>query len=274
MLELPESYSRALELKAVLAKKQIKAVITNHSPHKFAFFHEDHYTYHDLLSLKRINDVTYHGGQIEIFADDMRIVFGDGVNVLYFQSKAEAPLKHQMLIEFIDGSVLICVVQMYGFLWAFPEGKFDNYYYYISKEKPSVLDHDFDEKYFLDLVNPFKDKTLSIKAFLATEQRIPGLGNGVLQDILFNARINPKRKLNTLSQEEVNSLYYAIKSTITDMASKGGRDTETDIYGAKCGYQTILSKNNVNKPCPKCASLIKKESYMGGSVYYCENCQK
>lgn|GEM_PF-2077218 len=30
------------------------------------------------------------------------------------------------------------------------------------------------------------------KAFLATEQRIPGLGNGVLQDILWTARIHPK----------------------------------------------------------------------------------
>jgi hypothetical protein len=32
-------------------------------------------------------------------------------------------------------------------------------------------------------------KKLSLKALLATEQRIPGLGNGVLQDILFKARM-------------------------------------------------------------------------------------
>ena len=35
----------------------------------------------------------------------------------------------------------------------------------------------------------------SAKAFLATEQRIPGLGNGCLQDILFRAGLNPRKKL-------------------------------------------------------------------------------
>jgi formamidopyrimidine-DNA glycosylase len=43
---------------------------------------------------------------------------------------------------------------------------------------------------------------LSAKAFLATEQRIPGLGNGVLQDILFTAGIHPKRKMAAISEEE------------------------------------------------------------------------
>ncbi|HBT18319.1 MAG TPA: endonuclease VIII, partial [Firmicutes bacterium] len=40
------------------------------------------------------------------------------------------------------------------------------------------------------------------------------------------------------------------------------------------GYQTKLSKKTVNKPCPVCGSIIKKETYMGGSIYYCEGCQR
>lgn len=52
---------------------------------------------------------------------------------------------------------------------------------------------------------------LSVKAVLATEQRIPGLGNGVLQDILFNAKINPKRKIGSLADFEKSSLLQAIK---------------------------------------------------------------
>jgi len=30
----------------------------------------------------------------------------------------------------------------------------------------------------------------------------------------------------------------------------------------------------VGRPCPACGALIKKEAYMGGTVYYCESCQR
>jgi formamidopyrimidine-DNA glycosylase len=57
------------------------------------------------------------------------------------------------------------------------------------------------------------------------------------------------------------------------MLDKGGRDTETDLFGEKGGYHTILSKNTYGQPCPKCGGEIIKENYMGGSVYYCPSCQ-
>jgi formamidopyrimidine-DNA glycosylase len=109
---------------------------------------------------------------------------------------------------------------------------------------------------------------------LATEQRIPGLGNGVLQDILFNAKVHPKRKLKDISDYEINNIYKSIIKTIKDMDTKGGRDTEKNLFGEPGGYKTILSKNTVGKPCTVCGTLIKKEAYMGGSIYYCPECQK
>ena len=114
---------------------------------------------------------------------------------------------------------------------------------------------------------------LSAKAFLATKQRIPGLGNGVLQDILFNAGIHPKRKMNTLDGKELRSLYSSLKSTIKEMAELGGRDTEKDLYGNPGRYITKLAKNSLKTGCPICAGEITKEAYLGGSIYYCANCQ-
>ena len=102
---------------------------------------------------------------------------------------------------------------------------------------------------------------------MATEQRIPGLGNGVLQDILFCAHIHPKRKMNTLSSADLDALYGYVKSLLREMAVRNGRDTETDLYGCKGGYKTILSRNTVDQPCPLCCGAIRKEAYMGGSVY-------
>ena len=44
-------------------------------------------------------------------------------------------------------------------------------------------------------------------------------------------------------------------------------------FGCFGGYKTRLSKNTVDKDCELCGNKIKKESYMGGSIYYCEGCQ-
>jgi len=113
-----------------------------------------------------------------------------------------------------------------------------------------------------------------MKALLATEQRIPGLGNGVLQDILFNSGIHPKRKKSTLSDFEKAELFHSLKTTLNRMTEKGGRDTEKDLFGQNGRYKTTLSKNTVNQPCPNCGATIVKEAYMGGAVYYCPVCQK
>ena len=72
---------------------------------------------------------------------------------------------------------------------------------------------------------------LSAKAFLATEQRIPGLGNGVLQDILWYANIHPKRKISTLSAEQKHKLFRSVKTILAEMTELGGRDTERDLFG-------------------------------------------
>jgi formamidopyrimidine-DNA glycosylase len=162
---------------------------------------------------------------------------------------------------------------MYGGIWCFKYGEFENIYYDISKSKPSPLSDKFDKVYFHNIISAKGIEKLSAKALLATEQRIPGLGNGSLQDILYNSGIHPKKKVTTFTEEEKEQLFYSIKTTIKEMVDKGGRDTEKDLFGCPGSYKTILSKNTVDKPCPICGFKIKKEAYMGGSIYYCSKCQ-
>lgn len=273
MLEIPESYSLAKQLNQTIKGKIISYVKANHSPHSFAWYFGDPEGYNDLLSGKIIGNSYSYGSIVEIEAEDCRIAFMDGASPQYYSEKEKAPKKHQLYIEFDDNSALVCTVRMYGGLWAFHEGEYQNPYYLVAKEKPSPLSDEFDFDYFLSLKNENTAK-LSAKAFLATEQRIPGLGNGVLQDILFNAGIHPKRKMTNVSDEEYKNLFYSVKNTLKEMAEQGGRDTEKDIFGNEGGYKTLLSKKTLFAPCIKCGYELHKDNYMGGSIYYCENCQK
>ena len=272
MIELPEAAVLAKQINETVVGKKIKNVIAAQTPHKLAWYFGDPQEYKSLLTGKVISEATSYGGQVEITAGNAKLLFSEGVNLRYYNKGEERPDKHQLLLEFDDVSSLVGWVQMYGGLSAFPEGENDNKYYHIAKEKPSPLSSDFGEDYFKSLFDEETAK-LSLKAFLATEQRIPGLGNGVLQDILFNAKMHAKKKVGTLNAADKHVLFGSIKNTFSEMTVRGGRDTESDLLGKPGVYKTKLNKNTLGQPCPICGTLIKKEAYLGGSIYYCAGCQ-
>ncbi len=278
MLEIPEGQTIARQINETLQGKIISYAEANHSPHGFAWYFGDPAGYDELLAGKRIGNSYARGGMVEIEAEDCRIVLGDGVALRYYEDLKKVPEKHQLYIEFDDQTALAGTVQMYGGIWAYHEGENENPYYLLAVEKPSPLSAEFDYEYFLTLRDN-KTTRMSAKAFLATEQRIPGLGNGVLQDILLLAGFHPKRKMSEVSEEEYRNLYEILKQTLQNMTDLGGRDTEKDLFGNPGGYTTRLSKKTYGKgdawgPCSICGNPIHKANYMGGTIYYCERCQK
>jgi len=273
MLEISESNVISKQLDKTIKGKTIKAAKANSSPHKFSFYFGNPQKYASLLKGRTIENAKAYGGIIELTAGNAKIYFQDGVNVRYFKEGEKIPEKNQLFLQFNDMSSLVCTVQMYGMISAFKDGENDNKYYKTAKESVQVLSKDFNKSYFLSVFNK-SDKKLSAKAFLATKQRIPGLGNGVLQDILFNAKIHPKTKLEKLKDSDVITMFDSVKNTLKNMTANGGRDTEKDLFGNSGGYTTILCKNTVNTPCKTCGATIKKEAYLGGSIYFCPECQK
>jgi formamidopyrimidine-DNA glycosylase len=274
MIELPEAIVLAKQMNQQLTGKCIARATANASPHKFAWYSGDPAGYNQKLAGKTIDSAAGIAGNVEVKVSDMKMLLSAP---LRFHPKGEKlPAKHQLLLEFTDGSALSCTIQMWGGMFCVKEGEkigFEDYE--RARQQPSPLDMTFDRAFFDSL---FGDDAaavgkLSAKEFLATKQRIPGLGNGVLQDILWTAKIHPRRKMATLSKAEVDQMFQAIKLVLKEMTDKGGRDTERDLFGHFGGYKTVLSKNTVDQPCLVCGTVIKKEAFMGGSIYYCAGCQ-
>lgn len=273
MLEIPESNTLAKQFNSTIKGKIIKYAEANKSPHRFAWYSGDPMDYDYLLSGKQMGTSYARGGMLEIEAGDCTLLLCDGATPRFYEDCEKIPKRHQLYLEFTDGSGLAATVQMYGGLWAYPRGTNDNPYYLGSCQKPSVFGQEFTFEYFSSLYTK-KLANKSVKAFLATDQRIPGLGNGVLQDILFQAGLHPKRKMNTLTQDHLSGLYIMVRNVLIEMTEKNGRDTEKDLYGNAGGYMTYLSKNTYNTPCMKCGYEIHRESFLGGTIYYCEHCQR
>ena len=273
MIELPEAVSIARQLNDAVCGSKIAAVTAGHTPHKLVWYYGEPPTYPRLLVGRSAGKAAPLGSMVEMEVENARVLLGEGVGIRFHEAGQPRPARHQLLIEFDDGSALSATIQMYGGLGAFLEGELDNRYYRVAREKPSPLSREFDSASFDRMIGRDEVQKLSLKALLATEQRIPGLGNGILQDILFNARMHPRKKVNSLVAEDRGVLFESVKATIGRMAEQGGRDTELDLFGNPGGYKTILSRKTAGRPCPSCGTVIRKEPYMGGSVYYCEQCQ-
>jgi formamidopyrimidine-DNA glycosylase len=269
MVELPEAYVLSKQVQETLVGKTIASAAANTNPHGFAAYTGDPALYDGLLTGRTLtgtgHDTGYTcGGNIEIHTGGHMLVISTPVK--YHAPGEKLPKKHQLLLEFTDGSHMSCTVQMWGCMYFVP-----------MKEKadktPPPLSDMFDMRYF-ETLRRGAAASLSAKAFLATEQRIPGLGNGVLQDILFNARLHPKRKMDTLTEAEFEAMFNAVKQTLKQMAELGGRDTEKDLFNKPGGYITKLSKKTLDKPCTVCGSNLVRESYLGGNIYFCPGCQR
>lgn len=271
MIELPEAVVISRQIAETLGGKRIVRAVANASPHKFAWYTGDPAEYDGRLAGKVIGLGAGSASFVEFEAGDMQVAISAPVR--YHEVGEKRPKKHQLLIEFEDGTAISSSAQMWGGFLCFPKGEragmadAD-----LGHEKPSPLTEAFDRAYFDTLFDEETPK-LSAKAFLATEQRIPGLGNGVLQDILWTARIHPKRKMGELAAGEVDAMFDAVKTVLAQMTAQGGRDTERDLFWNWGGYRTVLSRNTVDAPCPACGTVIQKQAYLGGSIYFCAGCQ-
>ncbi len=270
MQEIPESLTRAKQLNDAVKGATVARVNPPSKAHKFCWYAGDPAAYDDALRGASVVAANGFGMYVDlVFSNGQILSLNDGVN-LRLTTAVDVSKGYQLMIEWTDGRALIFTVAMYGGIMLH-DASFEDAYYLKSKAAVSPFSPDFPAYYRLTLAAA--KPTMSVKAFLATEQRFPGVGNGVTQDILFAARLHPKRKLYTLSEEDRDILLDSIVSTLRQMTDEGGRDTESDLYGNPGKYKTIMCKNALASGCPVCGGDVVKEAYMGGSVYYCPACQ-
>lgn len=272
MIEIPESVILAGQLNGTVRGKKIIEAEAGHTKHSFAWYNGEPSAYAGRMEGKRIGGSEGIGSMVEMELPPYSLVLGDGANLRYFPPGKKLPERYQMRMTLEDGASLICTVQMYGSMFLIEPESYDNPYYLAGKAKPLPGTEAFDYAYFTSLREGVSGKT-SVKEFLATNQRIPGLGNGVLQDILLEAGLHPKRKINTLGEAQWKRTYEAVLHVLGQMIQAGGRDTEKTLFGEPGGYAVRLSRKTVGKPCPYCGNEIQKMSYLGGTVYYCPFCQ-
>lgn len=135
---------------------------------------------------------------------------------------------------------------------------------------------------------PFKDLTLEkfrkalksggqpVKVALLDQTKISGLGNIYVNDSLWLAKIDPRRKAKELSLDETKKLYQAVLNVLKKGLKYGGASDQwyRQVHGEEGKYQEhFLVYGKTGKECPRCHSLIKRIVLGDRGTFLCPQCQ-
>ena len=126
------------------------------------------------------------------------------------------------------------------------------------------------------LQNNFKKRVINIKNALIDQKIIAGIGNIYASEILYKAKINPLRKVNSLSQNDLNSIITFTKIILKKSIDVGGTNIRDHMQpDGSLGYfkQKLQVYGKVNEKCKTCNSFIVKEVISNRSTFICKYCQ-
>lgn len=275
MFELPELLTIAKQMNTVLPGKTVARGRLGNSPHKFVWYNCPPEEFTERTLGKKVGQSWVEGRWL--FAPlepGYLLTFGElGGKLLYHAPGQKPPEKYHLLVQFDDGSALSAFTQMWGAMELWERGR-ERQRMYIKDMRTPPDSPAFTWEYFDRLVDGLlAGEKRSLKALLTQDQLIPGLGNAIVQDILFHAGLLPRRAISELSAGQRRDLYAAIVDTIGEIAAQGGRDDETDLFGCPGGYVRVMDKRAVGRPCPRCGGAVQKIQYLGGACYFCAGCQ-
>jgi formamidopyrimidine-DNA glycosylase len=116
-----------------------------------------------------------------------------------------------------------------------------------------------------------------LKDFLLDQTRVAGIGNIYSCESLWHARLDPRRRANTLNPEQVRRLHKAIVSVLAralECCLHPSPDFRDPAWWFQ-GLESILrAYGREGKPCRRCGAPIRRMTQGGRSTYCCRRCQK
>ena len=97
-----------------------------------------------------------------------------------------------------------------------------------------------------------------LKARLLDQGQVAGIGNLLADEVLWQAKLSPRRPAGELSQTELDRLHRHLRRAIKDAIDRGGVHTGRFIeHRERDGH------------CPRCGSALHRATVGGRTTYWC-----
>ena len=146
---------------------------------------------------------------------------------------------------------------------------------YLGVETPGLGDigpdagaFDWDEATFAERA---RAKRSEVRNLLQDQTFLSGIGNAYADEILWSASLHPKRRVGSLSADELSRLYGSLRAVVAAGLVEVRRAMPAEL-GVK--PRTHLKvRGRAGSPCPRCGTTIMRRRKGQDDVDLCPRCQ-
>ena len=114
-----------------------------------------------------------------------------------------------------------------------------------------------------DLEAALGRSTVALKARLLDQAHVAGLGNLLVDDVLWRAGLDPAREAGRLDEEEIAVLADAIAITLDELGGRGGSHTGE-----------LQTERHRDGHCPRDGTALERRTIGGRTTYSCPEHQR
>lgn len=130
----------------------------------------------------------------------------------------------------------------------------------ISDEGPDALRFDHD-----DLASLLSGSRKQLKSLLTDQSAIAGLGNLLVDEILWQTRLHPAYRAKDIDADSTRRLYGQMRRILSESVTAGCVPPEPAWLTG--------SRDALPAPCPRCGGWLSRERRGGRSTVLCPHCQ-
>ncbi len=139
----------------------------------------------------------------------------------------------------------------------------------IASLGPDPLTDDFTVETLREILT--REGRKQIKGVLRHQGTIAGIGNAYSDELLHAARMSPFKPAGSLTDEELGTLYAAIRDVLGDAVARSRGLAASELKGEKKSHLAVHGRTG--QPCPVCGDTVREVSFADSSLQYCPTCQ-
>ena len=210
---------------------------------------------------RRLRRSERHGKWIVAPVGDVSLLFHFGMTGLFDWAEpgVERHRHDRLVLAFSGGELRYRNMRRFGGVWVVRD----------EGERRSVtgpLGPDANAVRRDDLERLIAERRGGVKAALMDQRLIAGLGNLLVDEILWRARVHPRADLRRLSRAKRDALYEALRQTLRTSIRRGR------VPPAR-GWLTGV-RDEPGARCPRCGAGLRKATVAGRTACWCPRCQR
>jgi len=133
---------------------------------------------------------------------------------------------------------------------------------------PDPLAEDFTREAFGELL---AGRRTQIKGLLRDQRVLAGVGNAYSDEVLHAARLSPFALAATLRDEQVDTLYAALRRVLTGAVQVASGKPAAELKDAKRAGMAVHGR--AGEACPVCGDTVLEVRFADSAMQYCPTCQ-